>query len=97
MATREEDLVQKKSVRAAHRSSTTRLLNLADAVLRAEPLDADELVLLQTNLTMKIKTLEALNVEIVELTPEDQLENEIERADEYSERVQRALMRIHKA
>ena len=97
MATREENLVRKKSVRAAHRSSTTRLLNQADAVLGAEPLNADELVLLQTNLTAKIKTLEALNVEIVELTPEDQLENEIERADEYSERVQRALMRIHKA
>ena len=76
MATREEELVRKKSVRAAHRSSTTKLLNQADAVLGAEPLDADELVLLQTNLTTKIKTLEALNVEIVELTPKDQLARE---------------------
>ncbi len=97
MANPEEDLARKKSVRAAHRSSTTRLLNQADAVLEAETLDAEELVLLQTNLTAKIKTLEALNIEMVELTPEEQLETEIERADEYSEKVQRSLMRIRKA
>ena len=36
-------------------------------------------------------------LKIVELTPEEQLENEIERADEYSEKVQRSLMRIRKA
>ena len=56
MAAKEEDIARKKSVRAAHRSSTTRLMNQADALLEAEPLDKDELVLIKTNLTAKIKT-----------------------------------------
>ena len=42
-------------------------------------------------------TLETLNKEIVELIPEDQLEEEIWRVDKYSERIQRTLLRIGKA
>ena len=49
-------------------------------------MDADELSLLQDNLSTKLTTLEALNAEIVEITPEDELEDEIGRADEYSEK-----------
>ena len=59
----------------------------AGALIEATPVDADELALLQANLSTKLTTLEALNSEIVELTPEAQLEEEIGRADEYSERI----------
>ena len=76
-----EELNRKKSVRAAHKSFATRLMNQGDARMAAEPLDTDELTLVQTNLKAKVQILEALNTEVVELTPEDQLENEIERAD----------------
>lgn len=92
----EEALARKKKVRAAYRSSATRLMGQADALIGTTPIDADELALLQTNLSTKLTTLETLNTEIVELTPEAQLE-EIGKADEYSERVQRALVQICKA
>ena len=69
----------------------------AGALIEATPVDADELALLQANLSTKLTTLEALNSEIVELTPEAQLEEEIGRADEYSERIQRTLLQIRKA
>jgi hypothetical protein len=92
-----EELTQKKKVRAAHRTSVTRLLGQADALIDATPVNADELALLQTNLSTKLTTLETLNKEIVEIIPEVQLEDEIGRADEYSERIQRSLLRISKA
>lgn len=92
-----EELARKKKVRAAHRTSATRLLGQADALIATTPVNADELTLLQTNLSAKLTTLETLNKEIVELVPEDQLEEEIGRADEYSEKMQRTLLLISKA
>ena len=41
--------------------------------------------------------LEALDAAIVELTPEDQLKEEIGRVGEYSEKIQRTLLMIRKA
>lgn len=95
-STPEEALTRKKSVRAAHRSSATRLMNQADALIGATPTNADELALLQANLSTKLTTLEALNVDIVDLTPAAQLEEEIGRADEYSEKIRRTLLLIRK-
>ena len=69
----------------------------AGALIEATPINADELALMQTNLSGKLTTLEAANAEIVELTPEPQLEEEIGRADEYSENLQRSLLQIWKA
>ena len=71
----------------------------AGAMIEATPVyvDADELALLQTSLSAKLTTPESSNTEIVELTPEAQLEEEIGRADEHSERIQRTLLKIRKA
>ena len=93
----EEALARKKKIRAAHRSSATRLMGQAGALIEATPINADELALMETNLSGKLTTLEAANAEIVELTPEPQLEEEIGRADEYSENLQRSLLQIRKA
>ena len=92
----EEELTRKTRVCAAHRAGATRLINQARDLLGSE-LDADELTLLQTNLSSKSKTLEALNAQIVELTPDDQLEDEIGQADEYSENILRSLLKVSKA
>ena len=92
-----EDLAHKKKVRAAHKTSATRLMGQADALIETTTINADELTLLQTNLSSKLTTLEALDAAIVELTPKDQLEEEIGGADEYSEKIQRTLLLIHKA
>ena len=69
----------------------------ADALIGAILVDADKLALLQTNLSTTLTTLEALNMEILELTSEDQLEEEVGRAEEYSEKIQRTLLQIRKA
>lgn len=95
--TTEEALARKKKVRAAHRASATGLMNQADVLIGADPIDADDLILVQTNLSTKLKTLEALNAEIVDLTPEAQVDEEIGRADEYFERIQRTQLLIRKA
>ena len=93
-----EELPRKKSVRAAHRAGATRMMNQVGDLLGEETLDVDELTLLQTNLSSKSKTLEALDAQIVELTPiNPELEEEIGKADEYFERLQRALMKTQKA
>ena len=64
-----EALARKRKVRGAHRSSATRLMSQADALIAATTVNADELSLLQDNLSKKLTTLEALNAEIVEITP----------------------------
>ena len=92
-----EELARKKSVRAAHRAGATRMVNQVGELLGADTVDLDELTLLQTNLSAKSKTLEALDAQIVDLTPDAQLEEEVGRADEYSERIQRSLLKIRKA
>ena len=92
-----EELARKKKVRAAHRTSATRLMGQAEALIGTTPINHDELALVQTNLSAKLTTLDTLNSEIVELTPGDQLEDEIGRADEYSEKIQRTLLQVRKA
>ena len=61
--------ISRYTVRATHWSSATRLKGQAGPLIEATPVDADELALMQTNLSTKLTTLEALNTEIVELTP----------------------------
>ena len=57
----------RKKVCAAHRTSATRLMGQADALIETTPIYADELALLQTNLSTKLTTLETLNAAIVSL------------------------------
>ena len=57
----EEAFARKKNVRAAHRASATRLSNQAEALMGTTPVNADELNLLQTNLSKKPTILEDLN------------------------------------
>ena len=83
-----EELPRKKSLRAAHRVGATRMVNQAGDLLGAETVDLDELTLLQTHLSTKSKTLEALDAQIVDLTPDAELEEEIGRAEEYFEKDQ---------
>ena len=89
--------LERKKVRAAHTTSATWFMGQADALIETTTINADELALLQTNLSTKLTMLETLNAAIVELTPEDQLKEEIGRADEYSEKMQRTLLLIRKA
>ena len=71
-----EELPQKKSLHAAHRAGATRMVHHVGDLLGAETVDLDELMLLQTNLSTKSKTLGALDTQIVDLTPDAKLEEE---------------------
>ena len=82
-----EELPRKKSIRAAHRAGATRMVNQIGDLLGAETVEFDELTLLQTNLSTKSEILEALDAQIVDLTPDAELEDEIGNAKEYLEKM----------
>ena len=90
-------LARKKRSRSGHKASTTRLLNLATTALREEVVDTDELALLNQRITDKAEILKALDNELVNLVPDEELEEEIQQADEYLEGVHRVLGKLKKS
>ena len=92
-----EALPRKKKIRAGHQASATRLLNQVDGALAATPTDNDKLAQLKLSLHEKLETLKQLDSEVVDLTPEEGLDEEIEQADGYKDNVYRALTMIDKA
>ena len=87
---------RKKKSRSGHRASTTRLINQATTALAAERIDSDELSLLTQMINEKVKTVKMLDEELAELVPDDELEEEILRADEYMEKVYGVLNKMSK-
>ena len=79
-----EELTRKK-IRAGHRASVTRLLT------------DNKLAQLKLSLHEKLETLKQLDSGIVDPTPEDGLDEEIEQADGYKDGVYPALTLIDKA
>ena len=91
-------LNRKKRSRVGHRASATRLINQATTALGAtDEVDKDQLQLTKQLLLDKIKLLKALDEEIADLVPEDQLEEEIQQADQHIERVYETIAKINKA
>jgi len=90
-------LARKKKTRSGHRASTTRLVNQAATAIEAEDIDTDQLLLTRQMLVEKVETLKVLDGEMAELVPEEELEEEIQRADEYKERVYGVLAKLNKA
>ena len=68
----------------------TCLLNQIDGALSATPTDSDKLAQLELSLHEKLETLKQFDSEVVDLTPEEGLE-EIEQADGYEDNMYRAL------
>ena len=93
MTTEAEALRRKKSIRAGHRASATRILGHITTALADTP-DPDRLALLKLTLNEKLDTLRKFDSEIIELTPEDGLEGEIQQSDEYKERMYDAVTKI---
>ena len=90
-------LNRKKRSRTGHRASATRLINQAAATLGAEDVDLDELRLTKQLPLEKTKTLQSLDEEIAELVLDDELEEEIQPADQQIERVYSTIAKINKA
>ena len=92
-----EALARRKKIRAGRKASATRTLGQIGSALAETPPDADRLSLLKLTLNEKLDTLKGLNSEIIEITPEDGLEDEIQQSDKYKERTYDALTRINRA
>lgn len=96
-ATARATLSRKKRTRTGHRASATRLINQATATLGVAEVDIDELKLTKQLLLEKTRTLKSLDEEIADLVPEDELEDEIQQADQQIERVYSTIAKINKA
>lgn len=59
--------------------------------------DLDKLSMLKLTLEEKLKTLTELDADIVKLVSEDELEAEIQQADECQEKIFEALVQINRA
>ena len=66
----------------------------AEALLEERPVKIDELSLSQKSFSNKVKTMATLDKEITGSVDDDHLEEVIGRADEYSEQVQRIVLKI---
>ena len=96
-AAKRATLNRKKRSRVGHRASATRLINQATTAMEAAEVDTDQLQLTKQLLLEKTKLLKTLDEEIAELVPEDQLEDEIQQADQQIERVYSTIAKITKA
>ena len=76
-----EALARRKRIRAGHKASATRILGqIASALAETSP-NADRLSLLKLTLNEKLDTVKGLDAEIIEITPDDGLEEEIQQSD----------------
>ena len=87
-----EALARKKKTRAAHRSSATRIMNqLAEESASKDGPTLERLLQCKLSLKEKLETLKALDEEIISLVDEDALDDQIEQADVFKERVQQSV------
>ncbi len=97
MSEGERTLAWKRKIRAGHRASATRILGQVEPALAETPVDIDRLSQLKRMLEDKLETLKLLDGEVVEATPEEGIEDEIQQADEYNERLYSSLSKINNA
>ena len=87
-----EALARKKKTRAAHRSSATRIMNqLAEESAREDRPTLERLLQCKLSLKDKLETLKSLDEEIIAVVDEDALDDQIEQADVFKERVQQSV------
>ena len=89
-----EQLARKKRVRGGHRAPTTQVLGQVQPSITTETPDIPKITQLKRSLEEKLHSLSTLDEEILLLTPEEEIEEEIVQADEIKERVYTALSRL---
>ena len=87
-------LIRKRRIRGGHRGSATRTMSAIDALVGEEEPDAIRLAQLKLSLEEKLNTLTRLDSEILDITEDDNVEDEIQEADEFKERVYGAIVRL---
>ena len=85
-----EELTRKRKVRGGNRASAKRILGDIQTTLSSEPTDTARITKLHQIIEEKLKVLTALDEEILALTDNDSIEEEIVIADQFKEVVQGA-------
>ena len=95
-----EVLVKKKRIRTGHRASATRMLHKVECLLADSttetPADTAVLSRIKLSLQEKLDTLKTLDGEILDLTEEENLEDEIGHADLFKENIYTVMINIDK-
>ena len=92
-------LARKKALRGTQRAAVTCFVTKATELLREDTNDPEivaQLDLKKTQLKEKSRVIKTLDAEILEATPEEDLEAEVESADATQERITLAVMRINR-
>ena len=95
-----ESLSRKRRVRGGHRSSTTRTIAaLYEAIEITEDLESVMTKLEQCKITLKekLEILKQLDEKILELVEDGDVDNEIEQADTFKERIHVVIIESNKA
>ena len=88
-------LVRAKKVLAGHRLSTTRLMHQLEGEYRIDDGPSlDRLMQCKLSLNEKLERLRTLDEEILTIVEDDDIESEIEQADQFKERIHQAMFRI---
>ena len=87
-------VARKRKIRGGHRGSATRTMNAIDALLSEEEPDPARLAQLKLSLQEKLSTLTRLDSEILDLTEDENVDTEIQEADEFKDRVYGAIVRL---
>ena len=82
-----EGLMRKRRIQAGHRASAMRTLSKVDDLLAAADIDHSRLVQLKLSMEEKMGTLKQLDSDVLELIVEDDLEDEIQQADEFKDKI----------
>ncbi|CAB4019970.1 PREDICTED: uncharacterized protein LOC107346460 [Paramuricea clavata] len=97
----EEELKRKIRVRGGHRASAKRIIAAAEESLQVfDPNNPETVIKVKQQLTTlkeKMKTLSVHDKELLSLVKEEEIENEIEQADIFKERLQHSIVSIEMA
>ena len=93
-----EELSRLKKIRGAHRASVSRLTAQAEEILRQSTTqNTAKLKQLNESLNNKLEVISPLDGKILDLTPEDDLDREIQLADETREKISLCIIQIQAA
>ncbi|XP_063447017.1 uncharacterized protein LOC134726541 [Mytilus trossulus] len=85
-----------KAVRRGHRGQVTKLFKKFDEIEKNSDLDKDDVKLISDAVEQKKKTIVDLNEKILDLTSEEDVEEEIQESDEYMFNLESKLRKIRK-
>ena len=89
-----EQLARKRRLRAGHRASTTQILGRVEPATASDPLNALKINQLKRSLEEKLQCLSDFDQDILDIMPEEAIEDEIVQTDEIKERLYAALLKL---